>query len=456
MKTISRVLVANRGEIAVRIIRACRGLGIEAIVAVSEADRESLAAKIADRVVCIGPAQSVRSYLDINTIISAALGTGADAVHPGYGFLAEKPELSSACKENGLIFIGPTAENIRQMGDKLSARKIALESGVSTIPGSVLVNNFDEALHAAQEFGYPLLLKAAAGGGGRGIKIVTSGEEMTGGFETASAEAREAFGDDRLYIEKYIPNARHIEVQVIGDKLGNIIHLGERDCSLQRRHQKLLEETPCPVIDADQREKLCAAAVAIARHIHYENVGTMEFLFDQDTGSIYFLEMNTRIQVEHPITEMVTGVDLVQEGIKIAGGAPLSLTQNDIKSIGHAIECRINSEVPEQGFRPSPGQIERWVQPLCRDIRIDSHCFSGYFVPPYYDSLIAKVITHGSDRNQAMMLMRYALENFVVSGIGTTIPFFKSIFKTPDFINSNINTRWVEGVFNYKGKDHHE
>jgi acetyl-CoA carboxylase, biotin carboxylase subunit len=453
MKTISRILVANRGEIAVRIIRACRGLGIEAVVAVSEADRESLAAKIADRAVCIGPESSVRSYLDINAIISAALGTGANAIHPGYGFLAEKPELSSACTENGLIFIGPTAENIRQMGDKLSARKIAHESGVSTIPGSVLVSSFEGALDAAKEFGYPLLLKAAAGGGGRGIKIVTSGEEMANGFETASAEAREAFGDDRLYIEKYIPNARHIEVQVIGDKLGNIIHLGERDCSLQRRHQKLLEETPSPVLDAKLREEICASAVAIARHIHYENVGTMEFLFDQDTRAIYFLEMNTRIQVEHPITEMVTGVDLVQEGIKIAGGAPLSLRQEDITAVGHAIECRINAEVPEQGFRPSPGRIDRWVQPRCQDIRIDSHCFSGYFVPPYYDSLIAKVITHGADREEAMKLMRYALENFVVSGIGTTIPFFKSILETPDFITSKINTSWVERVFNYKGTD---
>ena len=434
-----------------RIIRACRGLGIEAVVAVSEADRESLAAKIADRAVCIGPAPSVRSYLDINTIISAALGTGAEAIHPGYGFLAEQPGLPEACKQNGLIFIGPTAENIRQMGDKLMARKIARESGAPTIPGSVLVNTYDEALHAVQEFGYPILLKAAAGGGGRGIKAIMNSEEMASGFETASAEAREAFGDDRLYIEKFISNARHIEVQIIGDRYGNVIHLGERDCSLQRRHQKLLEETPCPVIDTKLREEICAAAVAVARHIHYENVGTVEFLFDQDNRSIYFLEMNTRVQVEHPITEMVTGVDLVQEGIRIAGGAPLSLTQEDIKSVGHAMECRINAEVPEQGFQASPGRIERWVQPRCQGIRMDSHCFSGYFVSPYYDSLIAKVITYGSDRDQAIMLMRYALANFQVSGIGTTIPFFKALLETPDFIKSHINTKWVEEVFNYDG-----
>lgn len=454
MKPISRILVANRGEIAVRIIRACRGLGIEAIVAVSEADRDSLAAKIADRAVCIGPAPSARSYLDINTIISAALGTGAEAVHPGYGFLAEQPGLPEACKQNGLIFIGPTAENIRQMGDKLSARKIALESGVSTIPGSVLVNNYSDALHAAQELGYPLLLKAAAGGGGKGIKIITDAAEMPSGFETASAEALQAFGDDRIYIEKFIPNARHVEVQVIGDKFGNIIHLGERDCSLQRRHQKLLEETPCPVIDAKLREEICTAAVAIARHIQYENCGTMEFLFDQDNRSVCFLEMNTRIQVEHPITEMVTGVDLVQEGIKVAGDSPLSLTQADIKNVGHALECRINAEVPEEGFRSSPGRIERWIQPRCQDIRIDSHCYTGYFVPPYYDSLVAKVITHGSDRNQAIMLMRYALANFKVSGIGTTISFFKTLLENPDFKENRYNTKWVEEVFYNNGDSH--
>jgi acetyl-CoA carboxylase, biotin carboxylase subunit len=452
MKTISRILIANRGEIAVRIIRACRRLGIEAIVAVSEPDRESLAARIADRAVCIGPAPSVRSYLDINTLITAALGTGADAVHPGYGFLAEQPGLPDACTQNGLIFIGPTAENIRQMGDKLMARKVAQESGVPTTPGSVLVSDFNEALQVAQEVGYPLLLKAAAGGGGRGIKIVTNATEMSNAFETASAEARQAFGDDRLYIEKFIANARHIEVQIIGDRFGNVIHLGERDCSLQRRHQKLLEETPCPVIDTKLREQICNAAVAVAKHIRYENVGTVEFLFDQDSRSIYFLEMNTRIQVEHPITEMVTGVDLVREGINIAGGSPLSLKQEDIKPVGHAMECRINAEVPEEGFRASPGRIERWVQPRCQGIRVDSHCYSGYFVPPYYDSLVAKLITHGSDRNETMSLMRYALANFVVSGIGTTIPFFKILLETPDFINGKINTKWVEKVFYHEGE----
>ena len=445
-------MVANRGEIAVRIIRACRRLGIEAVAAVSEADRESMAARMADRAVCIGPAQSVRSYLDINTLISAALGTGADAIHPGYGFLAEQPGLPDACAENGLIFIGPTAENIRQMGDKLSARKVAQESGVPTTPGSVLVTDFNEALHVAKEVGYPLLLKAAAGGGGRGIKIVTNAAEMSNAFETASAEARQAFGDDRIYIEKFISNARHIEVQVIGDRHGNVIHLGERDCSLQRRHQKLLEETPSPVLDAKLREEICDAAVAVARHIRYANVGTVEFLFDQDSRKIYFLEMNTRIQVEHPVTEMVTGVDLVKEGIQIAGGSPLSLKQEDIKPVGHAIECRINAEVPEEGFRASPGRIERWIQPRCQGIRVDSHCYPGYFVPPYYDSLVAKLITHGSDREQAMLLMRYALANFSVSGIGTTIPFFKTLLEMPEVIESKINTKWVERVFFSEGE----
>jgi acetyl-CoA carboxylase biotin carboxylase subunit len=452
MKPVSRVLVANRGEIAVRIIRACRRLGIEAVAAVSEADRESMAARLADRAVCIGPAPSARSYLDINTLISAALGTGADAIHPGYGFLAEQPGLPDACTENGLIFIGPTADNIRQMGDKLSARKVAQESGVPTTPGSVMVTDCDEALHVAKEVGYPLLLKAAAGGGGRGIKIVTDAAEMSNAFETASAEARQAFGDDRIYIEKFISNARHIEVQVIGDRYGNVIHLGERDCSLQRRHQKLLEETPSPVLDAKLREEICHAAVAVARHIRYANVGTVEFLFDQDRRAIYFLEMNTRIQVEHPVTEMVTGVDLVKEGIQIAGGSPLSLKQEDIQPVGHAIECRINAEVPEEAFRASPGRIDRWVQPRCQGIRVDSHCYPGYFVPPYYDSLVAKLITHGSDREQAMSLMRHALANFSVSGIGTTIPFFKTLLDTPEFIESKINTKWVERVFLYQGE----
>lgn len=452
MKKIFRILVANRGEIAVRIIKACRGLGIEAVVAVSEADKDSLAAKIADRAVCIGPAAPSGSYLDINTLIWAALGTGSDAIHPGYGFLAEQPKLAEACKKNGLIFIGPSAENIRQMGDKLMARKIADESGVPTIPGSVLVNTLEQALDTVRNFGYPLLLKAAAGGGGRGIKIVTNDQEMATGFETASAEAREAFGDDRLYIEKYIPNARHIEVQIIGDRHGNVIHLGERDCSLQRRHQKLIEETPCPVIDAEQREKICNAAVKIARHIRYENVGTIEFLFDQDHKAVFFLEMNTRVQVEHPITEMVTGVDLVQEGIKVAGGARLGFRQEDIKPRGHAIECRINAEIPEQGFRPSPGRIRTWNPAQCRGIRVDSHCYAGYFVPPYYDSLIAKIITYGDDRSQAIRLMRYALDNFDVSGIETTIPFYKHLLTMPDVVESRINTKWVETVLTYAGE----
>jgi acetyl-CoA carboxylase biotin carboxylase subunit len=452
MKTISRVLVANRGEIAVRIIRACRGLGIEAVVAVSEADKDSLAAKIADRAVCIGPPPSARSYLDIPTLITAALGAGCQAIHPGYGFLAEQAALVDACVENGLIFIGPSAKSIRSMGDKLAARQVAQEAGVPTTPGSVMVNKLEDARNIADEFGYPVMFKAAAGGGGRGIKIVNAVEEMPDLFETASSEAREAFGDDRIYIEKYIPNARHVEVQVIGDQHGNAIHLGERDCSLQRRHQKLLEETPCPVIDDELREEICSSAVKVAKRIGYENVGTVEFLFDRDARKIYFLEMNTRVQVEHPITEMVTGVDLVQEGIRIAGGAPLSYTQADIRNTGHAIECRINAEYPEQGFRPSPGRIDRWIQPKCANaIRVDTHCFTGYMVPPYYDSLVAKLITYGKDREEAVRLMKYALDNFNVSGIGTTIPFFKTLLDVPDFRNNEFNTKWVENVFNYGG-----
>ena len=448
MKPISRILIANRGEIAVRIVKACRGLGIEAIVAVSDADRDSLAAKMADRALCIGAPPSTASYLNIDALMMAALGTRADAIHPGYGFLAEQPALPEACEQTGVIFIGPKADHIRQMGDKLTARKIAHESGIPTIPGSVMVQNYDEAVLHAREFGYPVLIKAAAGGGGRGIKVVRDAEEMSSAFDIASAEAREAFGDDRLFIEKLIANARHIEVQVVGDSHGNAIHLGERDCSLQRRNQKLIEETPCPVIDDKLRAEICGAAVAVTKHIGYENAGTVEFLYDQDSRSFYFLEMNTRIQVEHPITEEVTGVDLVQEGIKVAGGGALSLSQNEITSTGHAIECRINAEVPEQGFRPSPGRIDQWITPQCQGIRVDSHCYTGYFVPPYYDSLVAKVIAHADDRQQAITLMQFALSNFEVSGIGTTIPFYRTLLDVPDFKNSAFHTRWVEEVYN--------
>jgi len=447
MDEISRIFVANRGEIAVRILKACRELGIESVLGVSEADRDSLAARMADRVVCIGPPQPLQSYLRVDTIITAALGTGADAVHPGYGFLAEQPELGEACADNGLVFIGPKPENIRKMGDKLVAREMVRALGVPVIPGSELVHGFEEALTMAEKVGLPVLLKAAAGGGGKGMKMVKRLDDLKMVFEEASAEARAAFGDDRIYIEHLIPNARHIEVQILADRFGNIVHLFERDCSLQRRYQKMVEEAPSPVISDDMREKICKAAITIADHVGYENAGTIETILDQDQGKFYFLEMNTRIQVEHPVTEMITGKDLVKEQIRIAGGEPISFTQEAIAMKGHAIECRINAEMPEADFRPSPGRITDWKPPEGKGIRVDSHCYNGYFVPPYYDSLLGKLIIKGDDRLAAVDRMAYALANFEVNGVNTTIPFYRNLMKNADYLHGKINTRWIEDVF---------
>jgi acetyl-CoA carboxylase biotin carboxylase subunit len=446
MKGISRVLVANRSEIAVRIIRACRELDIQPIVAVSEADKESLPARLADRAVCIGPPRATESYLKVGTIIAAALGTGADAIHPGYGFLAEQPELPEACTQNAITFIGPTANNIRQMGDKLLARKMASEVGVPVIPGSELVNDYETAATVADQVGYPILLKAAAGGGGKGMKTVTRSKEMRAIFDEASAEAQAAFGDGRIYVEHFIPNARHIEIQILGDRLGNIVHLFERDCSLQRRYQKMVEESPSPALTAEIREKICNAALAITRHIKYENAGTVEFILDQDSAQFYFLEMNTRIQVEHPVTEMITGLDLVKEQIRIAAGDRISFSQEEVKLSGHAVECRINAESAETGFRPCPGKLTEWTPPEGQGIRLDSHCYAGYTVPPFYDSLLGKLITRGKDRHEAIERMKIALSEFAVSGINTTIPFYQRILKHPDYQNGKVNTRWVEEV----------
>lgn len=446
MKGISRVLIANRSEIAVRIIRACRDLGIESVVAVSEADRDSLAARLADRAVCIGPARSSESYLRVGTIITAAVGTGADAIHPGYGFLAEQSDLPEACTEHGIIFIGPTAENIRQMGDKLQARKMAADLGIPVIPGSELVTDFEKALEVAEKVGYPMLLKAAAGGGGKGMKIVRRSKDMKAVFDEASAEAKAAFGDHRIYMEHFIPNARHIEIQILGDHHGHIVHLFERDCSLQRRYQKMVEEAPSPVVTAELREEISKAAQTITRHIRYQNAGTVEFIWDQDKRRFYFLEMNTRIQVEHPVTEMITGVDLVKEQIRIAAGEPLSFSQEELTLSGHAIECRINAESAETGFRPCPGKITQWIPPEGQGIRLDSHCYIGYTVPPFYDSLLGKLITWGKDRHQAIERMKAALSKFVVSGIDTTIPFYQRILKHPDYQNGKVHTRWVEEI----------
>jgi acetyl-CoA carboxylase biotin carboxylase subunit len=455
MKGISRVLIANRSEIAVRILKACRELGLETVLTVSEADRDSLPARLADRAVCIGPPPATESYLKVGTIITAAQGTGADAIHPGYGFLAEQPELPEACAEHGIAFIGPTAENIRTMGDKLWARKMVKELGIPVIPGSELVSDFNEAQKTADEVGYPVLLKAAAGGGGKGMKTVAIPREVKAVFEEASAEARAAFGDERIYIEHVIPHARHIECQIIADRHGHAVHLFERDCSLQRRYQKMLEEAPSPVVTDELRDQITQAALRIVQHIAYENAGTVEFILDQEQGEFYFLEMNTRIQVEHPVTEMITGVDLVTEQIRVAAGETLSLSQEQIHSSGHAIECRINAESPQGGFQPCPGRITKWIPPEGPGIRLDTHCYEGYFVPPYYDSLIAKLITEGEDRAEAVDRMRYALHNFIVSGIDTTIPFHQFIIKNPEFLNGKVHTKWVEDSV-LKEYGHHE
>jgi acetyl-CoA carboxylase biotin carboxylase subunit len=382
----------------------------------------------------------------VGTIISAALGTGADAIHPGYGFLAEQPGLPEACVQNGLIFIGPTADNIKKMGDKLLARKMVKELGVPVIPGSELVKDFEAAAKAAEKVDYPILLKAAAGGGGKGMKIVEGPKDLKMIFEEASAEAHAAFGDDRIYIEHFIPNARHIEVQIVADRFGTVIHLFERDCSIQRRYQKMVEESPSPIISSEIRQEICRSAVSIARNIKYENAGTVEFIFDQDQRKFYFLEMNTRIQVEHPVTEMVTGIDLVKEQIHIAAGQAVSFHQEEVRLMGHAVECRINAESPEDEFRPCPGRIEEWVPPEGPGLRVDTHCYSGYFVPPFYDSLLAKLITRGDNRHEAIDRMKDALAKFVVSGIKTTIPFYQFMLKHPDYLGGKLNTRWVEDV----------
>jgi acetyl-CoA carboxylase, biotin carboxylase subunit len=442
--TVTRVLVANRGEIAVRIIRACQSLGIETVAAVSEADRESLAAKIAGRAICIGPPRSSDSYLKAELLVAAARGTGCDALHPGYGFLSERAELAQACADNNVTFIGPSAENITKMGDKLEARQIAAGSGVPTVPGTDHAKTPSEAAALAEKIGYPVLLKAAAGGGGRGIKLVTTAAEMQTTFSTAAAEARAAFGNDTLYMERYVGNARHIEVQVLGDHFGNVIHLGERDCSLQRRHQKIIEEAPAYAVSSEVRAKICNAAATLARSIDYRNAGTVEFIFDNDTNEFFFLEMNTRIQVEHPVTEMITGIDLVAQQLRIARDEPLAFQQSDIRFSGHAIECRINAESPQHGFRPCPGRIVAWQAPDGTGVRVDTHCYPGYFVPPFYDSLLAKLIVHGSDRAAAAAGTKQALALFQIEGIDTGIPFLRTIMDDVDYLKGKVNTRWLE------------
>lgn len=446
-KVFSRVLIANRGEIALRIIRACRELGLQTILAASEADRKSLPAKMADKVVCIGPPRPIQSYLQINTLISAALNSGAEAIHPGYGFLAERPEFAEACEKMGLVFIGPRAEHIRRMGDKIEARRMTRALGVPVIPGSKQVETPAEAEKVAEQLGYPVLMKAAAGGGGRGMKLVPKAEDMKLAFTEATAEARAAFGDDRLFMERYVANARHIEVQVMGDQRGNLRHFFERDCTLQRRHQKMLEEAPCPVLTPNMRDELLRAALIIARHIQYLSAGTVEFIWDQDRKKFYFLEMNTRIQVEHPVTEIITGVDLVKEQIRVARGEEIGWAQEEIAFHGHAIECRITAEAPEKGFRPCPGEIGEWKAPAGQDIRLDTHCYAGYLVPPHYDSLLAKLIVKGRSRLEAISAMDRALGDFHISGIDTTISFYRKIMQNEEYRRGEIGTNWIENAF---------
>jgi acetyl-CoA carboxylase biotin carboxylase subunit len=444
MALFKRVLVANRGEIAVRVIRACRQLGIEVVAVVSAADRDSMAARLADRAVCIGPARSAESYLRTETLVAAAVGTGCEAIHPGYGFLAESAEFSRQCGKAGLTFIGPSPEAIEAMGNKISAVRIAQEAGVPRVPGSGRLESPSDALKIAREIGYPVLLKAAAGGGGRGMRIVRSESEMVSAMESAAAEARAAFGDAALYVEKFIERARHIEIQVLGDTHGNVIHLGERDCSTQRRHQKLIEEAPSPVIDGDLRKQLGKAAVELARHVSYEGAGTVEFVFDADTQKFYFLEMNTRIQVEHPVTEMISGRDLVIEQIRIAAGDPISFGQSEVDLQGHAIECRINAEDAERNFMPSPGTLRVWSPAEGPGVRVDTHCYPDYRIPPFYDSLLGKLIVHAGNREQAIERMKQALNDFKVEGVPTTIPFHLDVLQHQDFLEAKVTTRWVE------------
>ena len=442
-----RVFIANRGEIAVRIIRACELLGIESVVAVSVADRESLAAQLATRSICIGPASASLSYLNSAALITAALGTGCEAVHPGYGFLSERAAFSRLCGENGLVFIGPSPEAIESMGDKLTAVRLADAANVARVPGSDRVTSREMAEAEAERIGYPFLFKASAGGGGRGMRLVRKKEELATALEAAAAEANAAFGDATLYMEKFIENARHIEIQILADSHGNVIHLGERDCSTQRRHQKLIEEAPSPFISDSLRRSLAGSAIRLAQRVNYCGAGTVEFVYDEKTKQAYFLEMNTRIQVEHPVTEMITGRDLVAEQIRIAAGEPISFAQQDVKVRGHAIECRINAEDADRNFAPGPGRIEEWQAPQAEGVRVDTHCFQGYWVPPYYDSLLAKLIVHAPDRDAAIRSMCSALEQFVVVGIPTTIGFQHDVLSHDDFRAGRVNTRWVEEHF---------
>ena len=440
----NKVLIANRGEIALRVIRACRELGVQTVAVYSEADRESLHVRFADDDVCIGPAPSRQSYLNIPRIIAAAEITGADAIHPGYGFLAENAEFAQICKASNITFIGPSAEQIQAMGDKASARRLATEAGVPTVPGSEgVLENPDDALAVAEGIGFPVIIKATAGGGGKGMRIAHDAEQFGQLFSLAQNEALAAFGNGDVYVERYLERPRHVEFQVMGDTLGRVVHLGERDCSVQRRHQKLIEESPSPALTQPLRAKMGESAVALAAAIGYCGAGTIEFLLDADS-SFYFMEMNTRIQVEHPVTEMVTGFDLVKEQIRVAAGDPLSFPAELNGLRGHAIECRVNAEDPYRNFQPCPGHINAYHPPGGPGVRVDTHVYAGYNVPTHYDSLLAKVIVHGRDRAEALARMGQALDSFILEGVTTTIPFLSRVIRSPAFVSGQVDTKFLE------------
>jgi acetyl-CoA carboxylase biotin carboxylase subunit len=437
-----KVLIANRGEIALRIQRACKELGIATVAVHSTADADAMHVRLADESVCIGPPPSSESYLNIPRLLAACEITGADAIHPGYGFLSENARFAEILEDHNIAFIGPTSEHIRIMGDKIAAKETAKKLGIPVVPGSVgAIETAEEAAHVAADMGYPVLIKAAAGGGGRGMKVARSADEIAAAFGTARSEAKAAFGDDAVYIEKFLAKPRHIEVQVFGDGHGQAIHLGERDCSLQRRHQKVLEEAPSPALNDAARQHIGKTVATAMQKLKYRGAGTVEFLYEQ--GEFFFIEMNTRLQVEHPITEMVTGVDLVIEQIRVASGMPMTLTQEDVTISGHAIECRINAENPTN-FRPSPGQITYWHPPGGLGVRVDSGAYQGYRIPPYYDSLIGKLIVHGKTRNECLMRLRRCLSEFVIDGIDTTIPLFTELVRHPDIANGMYDIHWLE------------
>jgi acetyl-CoA carboxylase biotin carboxylase subunit len=439
-----KVLVANRGEIAVRVIRACRELGIPTVAIYSEADREALHVQLADEAYCVGPTLSRDSYLNIKNILSLATAIGVDAIHPGYGFLAENADFAEFCKACGITFIGPDSSAIEKMGDKASAKDTMKAANVPCVPGTEgLVEDMDEALRIADEIGYPIIIKATAGGGGKGIRIAQDREDLARLITMAQTEAQTAFGNAGVYLEKYITEMRHVEIQVMGDKHGNAIYLGERDCSIQRRLQKLIEEAPSPALTPEKRRAMGEAAVAAAKAVNYSGAGTIEFIYDVD-GNFYFMEMNTRIQVEHPVTEMITGIDLIKEQIRVASGEPLSITQNDVVLDGWSIECRVNAEDPDKNFMPCPGKITRYLPPGGFGVRVDSGAYEGYTVNPFYDSMIAKLIVWAPTREEAILRMHRALSEFKIEGIKTTIPFHLKVLRHDKFIEGDITTKFLE------------